>query len=118
MSQTQYRGTILLVDDEMSRVADRMYSEKGFLLVGYTDGAKAIRDVDRGLMYDLGVVDFSLKNQAMDGLGVIRELLARHPSIPLVSSSAWDYKIPEVRAHHDKVTGSEGLFEIIDTFFK
>lgn len=81
---------ILLVDDEpvLRRFATRVLTEEGYLVEEAVDGAEALGRVrDGGLAVDVVVSDVVMPR--LTGVGLLRELSAWHPILPVILMSGY-----------------------------
>ena len=81
---------ILVVDDEpaVRRFASRVLAEEGFLVEEAADGADALYRVRRGgPAVDVVVSDVVMPR--LNGVLLLRELAAQHPSLPVILMSGY-----------------------------
>ena len=91
--------TILFVND--NRTVINSYPElleKDFNceVKAYESARDARNDIVNGLKFDLGIIDLSLSPEDIAGDNIIKFIHKRNQYIPLISFSAYDYKLPEV----------------------
>ena len=86
----QRYGTVLVVDDEANsrETISGMLSANGFGVVAAESGGEAIRLIDRGLEYDVLLVDFAMPG--MNGMELANSVRARRPSFPVVFFTGGD----------------------------
>jgi signal transduction histidine kinase/CheY-like chemotaxis protein len=88
--QPPRRHTILLVDDEpecRETISD-MLRTNGFLPIAVASGEDALRLVDRGVAFDLLLVDYTMPG--MTGLELARQVRSRRPAAPVVFLTGGD----------------------------
>jgi signal transduction histidine kinase len=87
---TQWNRTILVVDDEAEcrETVAAMLAANGFRAVVAADGAEALREIERGLDFDLLLVDFAMPG--MNGVELAQAVRARRASVPVVFITGGD----------------------------
>ena len=107
--------SILLVeDDENSRYFLKKCLEiKGFFVVEYAKGSGAIEDINNGLLYDVAIIDMSLRNDRdLCGIDVRNASKNKYPKIPVIGYSG--YPTNPKSFDYTVIKGEENkLFEII-----
>lgn len=101
--------SILLVEDNphQAELYDEELHDWGYDVVRAPDGAQALQLADECLV-DLVILDLSLPG--MDGLQVLERLLLKHPQLPVIIHSAYDYQETLVsRSAEDYVRKSSDL---------
>jgi signal transduction histidine kinase/CheY-like chemotaxis protein len=86
----QWNRTILVVDDEAEcrETIAAMLSANGFQVVVAADGNDALREIERGLDFDLLLVDFAMPG--MNGVELAQAVRARRASVPVVFITGGD----------------------------
>ena len=88
--QTQRRYNVLVVDDEpecRETISD-MLRTNGFVPIVAPSGEDALRMVERGVAFDLLLVDYTLPG--MTGLDLARQLRSQRPAVPVVFLTGGD----------------------------
>ena len=90
MQITQWNRTILVVDDEAEcrETIAAMLAASGFSAVVASDGSEALQLIERGLEFDLLLVDFSMPG--MNGVELAHAVRARRASVPVVVFTGGD----------------------------
>ncbi len=82
-------GRVLLVEDEdmVRAVAERALTRAGYTVTSAADGDEGLAYVEQGVEFDLVLSDVVMPG--MDGPAMVREIRARHPSLPVLFMSGY-----------------------------
>ena len=82
-------GRVLLVEDEdmVRAVAERALTRAGYTVTAAADGDEGLAYVEQGAEFDLVLSDVVMPG--MDGPAMVREIRARHPSLPVLFMSGY-----------------------------
>ncbi len=112
-------ATILFVDDDIKRrnSARLLYLEdRGYLVLPYDEGRKAIEAIEEGLQYDLAIIDLSFgeerENTDCRGDEVMSVSKRRSPKAPIICSTGYPYK-PQC-ADYFLQKGTTSLKDLVD----
>jgi CheY-like chemotaxis protein len=108
--------SILYVDDDYDIFLEKLLARRGYTIIGYRSGGKALEDIESGLRYDLALIDLSLDDHAIDGNDVIHASSEHVPEAPIVSFSGYNNKPVGSNRHFVKTEPIEDLFRIIEYY--
>ena len=117
----EYKKTILWVDDMFKDQKwkydfNYFFEPAGYNLVIFTLGYNAVKEMENGLRYDLGIVDLRLPD--MDGYKVIIQSKEIYPEIPWFIFSAFPFPFPLSERGIEKPQDPSYLVRLVDDFFK
>ncbi len=87
---------ILIVDDELGGFMAGLLKNRGYAVVFYTNGATALDEINRGIEYDVAIVDRGLPE--VSGEVIVKRLREMHPNTPVIRTSG----TPEFGKYEDK----------------
>src|SRR3989344_2024279 len=87
-------GRVLFVEDEhkfiIRQPMSRRLNPRGYEFLCYAQGGEAIQGIERGLRYDIAVVDLSLPD--IDGIRVMTTSREKHEHTPVICTSGYEFK--------------------------
>lgn len=86
MATETMKGPVLLVDDnaDLVQTLDKLFEGAGILAIPFSDPARAIDEIRRGLSYRLAIIDASFGMSRYTGAEVCGESKRAHPEVPVL----------------------------------
>ena len=116
------KGPIIFVEDNYTHrtIPSKVLEERGYFVIGYSNGREAIENIKNELKYKLAIVDLSLP-EPVSGEEVIRESKKLNPEVPVISTSGFQlsgylHKLGS-DMHLLKPFWPDKLFEAIDSLY-
>ncbi|MBS3154845.1 hypothetical protein J4424_06070 [Candidatus Woesearchaeota archaeon] len=93
----EYKGTVVLVDDELRKrdlavIYRKIFEDKNLFCLTFDLGREVEEEIKAGLKYDCLVVDLQLIDR--DGQDIIKLSKKINPYIPVIVYSGWDWQCP------------------------
>lgn len=107
--------SILIVEDNDSfrNALNECLRGCGYDTVTYADGPPAIEAINKGLQYDLAIVDLVLLT--VEGAEVITASKRKNPAVPVFSMTGASQKTDSVESHFKKPFRLEDLVAAIES---
>ncbi len=108
---------ILFVEDsENAHKYQQALEEQGYHVWHYANSDKAIRDIEAGLPYHLGIIDLSIPG-FRGGDWVISASRRAYPATPLWTFSEFPFQFPGTSCKLPKTTSPDKLTEKVEQHF-
>ncbi|MBI2172595.1 MAG: response regulator [Candidatus Aenigmarchaeota archaeon] len=92
----------------------RQLNPRGYEFLCYAQGGEAIHDIERGLRYDIAVVDLSLPD--IDGIRVMTISREKHEHTPVICASGYKLKPECADAFLNKPYLIRDLMSLLDHY--